>query len=381
MSHPYDTLPEKAFWSPAVAKRHPFDIETMWSPKWPISRRAPIVTFGSCFAQHIGRAMAGRGYAWTSMEPAPTGLSPENARRFNYDVFSARTGNIYRVSLLRQWVSWALGDTSPPDIGWETPQGRVLDPFRPMIEPDGFASHEEMLAARATTIAAFGKAIREAQLFVFTLGLTEGWLDTDGYEYAMCPGTVGGTYDADRHIFENARYPDIRRDLREAIAMMRAVNPKLRILLTVSPVPLTATASGQHVLTATVHSKSILRAVAGDIAGTYRYVDYFPSYEIVTAPPFRGMAFEPNMRSVNPKGVAQVMDRFFADLATAFPKTALSKTDQPKTGRSVAKPAGSAASASAAAENAAGAGGDAEDDDLVCEEALLEAFSTDRPRP
>jgi hypothetical protein len=117
MSHPYAGLPEKAFWSPAVGKRHALDIERLWSPKAPISRRASIVTFGSCFAQHIGRAMADRGYTWSSMERAPRGLSPENARRFNYGIFSARTGNIYRTSLLLQWTSWALGHELCGNLG------------------------------------------------------------------------------------------------------------------------------------------------------------------------------------------------------------------------------------------------------------------------
>ena len=39
--------------------------------------------------------------------------------------------------------------------------------------------------------------------------------------------------------------------------------PKLRILLTVSPVPLTATAGDDHVLLATTYSKSVLRAGRG----------------------------------------------------------------------------------------------------------------------
>ena len=40
------------------------------------------------------------------------------------------------------------------------------------------------------------------------------------------------------------------------------MNPKARLVLTVSPVPLAATASGSHVLPATIYSKSVLRAAA-----------------------------------------------------------------------------------------------------------------------
>jgi hypothetical protein len=48
----------------------------------------------------------------------------------------------------------------------------------------------------------------------------------------------------------------VHRDLLAAIAVARAANPDLRILLTVSPVPLTATATGEHVLSANSHSNN-----------------------------------------------------------------------------------------------------------------------------
>ena len=81
--------------------------------------------------------------------------------------------------------------------------------------------------------------------------------------------------------------------MQQAMALMRSANRGLRFLLTVSPVPLTATNSGNHVLVATVDSKSRLRAVAGQLARTVSRVDYFPSYEIISAPPFRGSFFRP----------------------------------------------------------------------------------------
>jgi hypothetical protein len=40
----------------------------------------------------------------------------------------------------------------------------------------------------------------------------------------------------------------------------------LRIVLTVSPVPLVATVTGSHVVPATIYSKSVLRIAAQEIA-------------------------------------------------------------------------------------------------------------------
>lgn len=47
---PYSNLPERNFWSPAVGKRQAMDIDALWVPKWPVTPRTKVVTFGSCFA-------------------------------------------------------------------------------------------------------------------------------------------------------------------------------------------------------------------------------------------------------------------------------------------------------------------------------------------
>lgn len=350
--NPYDALPQEAFWSPAVAKKHMLDISGLWKAPFLILPKAKIATYGSCFAQHFSRALVARGYTWLNAEPAPAGVSEETARQFNYGIFSSRTGNIYTTSLLRQWVEWALEKSAPPMIHWEK-NGRIYDPFRPSIEPDGFGSVEEMLRSRNTCIAAFRESILTCNLFVFTLGLTESWWDAqDGFEYPMCPGTHAGTYDAKRHVFRNQDYGFVRDNLMQAITMIRkSREQRMRVLLTVSPVPLTATNSGNHVLVATMDSKSVLRAVAGNIAANGKGISYFPSYEIINSPVFRGTFFEPNQRSVNGHGVNHVMDCFFAGL------------DQDQAAARAARRAAQQAEAEPASA-----------DDVKCDEELLEIF-------
>jgi hypothetical protein len=350
---PYESLTEKAFWSPAVAKRNMFDIADLWVPKFKIDQKTRVATFGSCFAQNIGRALKGRGFNWMIAEPAPTGLQEENARKFNYGIFSARTGNIYTVSLLKQWVGWAKGDAVPDEV-WSK-DGRYYDPFRPNIEPGGFESVQELKCSREAAIEAFKATLTDSKVFVFTLGLTESWFNkTHGYEYPMCPGTVAGDFDPDQHIFVNQDYLFIKKTLTETLNQIRELNPYIRFLLTVSPVPLTATMSGNHVLIATMESKSVLRAVAGAVSRQYMSVDYFPSYEIFNAPPFRGAFFEANQRNVNHAGVEHVMDLFFSSLRSKFPYK-----EEPATGKGRGEKQRKAASRQ----------------DAVCEEELLNAFA------
>ena len=316
--NPYQNLPEKAFWKPAVASKNMFDISDLWDPKFDLRPQHKVATFGSCFAQHIGTALKNHGFSWLDTEPAPFGLSPENCKTYGYNVFSCRTGNIYTTSLLKQWVEWALDKKIPGTECWQKNE-RFYDPFRPNIEPNGFESEEEMQISRQQTIKSFRQVIEQSNVFVFTLGLTESWFNKEhGYEYPMCPGTIAGEFDERNHIFKNQQFGFIIKNLSDAIEMMLGINKKLRFILTVSPVPLTATNSGNHVLVATMESKSILRAVAGQLATNKNYLDYFPSYEIINSTPFRGIFFDSNQRTVNPYGVNVVMDSFFHSLQTKF---------------------------------------------------------------
>jgi len=352
--NPYTELGEKHFWSPAVGKIEATKISSLWDPKQDLSPRHKISTYGSCFAQHFGRALKARNYGWMLSEEGHSDLTSETAARFNYGVFTARTGNIYTVSLLRQWTDWALGVRKPPSEVW-VKGGRFYDPFRPNIEPDGFASEAEVVASREMTIEAFRKSFTEANLFVFTLGHTESWNNIEGYEYPMCPGTIAGIFNKDKHKFINHVHRDIIRELRQTVAMMRSVNPELRILLTVSPVPLTATMSGNHVLTGTLESKSTLRSVAGELTRSHNVFDYFPSYEIISSAPFQGMFYNENKRTVRQAGVDFVMDSFFTCIESKF-------RPQLENQRAAIPPGSSTP--------------DESDPDLICEEELLEAFNS-----
>src|SRR5690606_34218267 len=129
-----------------------------------------------------------------------------------------------------------------------------------------FRTAEEMVRSRQAAIGAFRQSLVTARVLVFTLGLTESWFNRrHGYEYPMCPGTVAGEFDEASHQFVNQDFPNIKRALIDTLRRIKAVNENIRVLLTVSPVPLTATMSGNHVLVATMESKSILRAVAGAV--------------------------------------------------------------------------------------------------------------------
>jgi hypothetical protein len=84
--------------------------------------------------------------------------------------------------------------------------------------------------------------------------------------------------------------------------------------VTVSPVPLAATAEDRHVLVATNYSKAVLR-VAADMLARLDGVAYFPSYEIIMSPSSRDAHFDDDLRSVREAGVEHVMRLFFKHAA------------------------------------------------------------------
>jgi hypothetical protein len=331
--HPYLTLPARSFWRPAVAEPAPSSIEDLWTPKFGLDPQDPIVTAGSCFAARIGSELRQRGMTWFDAEPAPADLSPGQRLERHYGEFSFRTGTIYTPALLLQWVSWALQRSTPPVGAWRE-EDRWYDAYRPSVEPEGHTSLQEMLDARAVTLSAIRTAVSSASCLIFTLGLTEAWRDrADGTVLPTCPGTVRGAFDRDRHEFHNYTFTELQGDLGEAITLMRSVNPALRVLITVSPQPLTATATGGHALVANTYTKSVLRAVAGELALADALVDYFPSYELITGIPFKSAFYAPNLRSVTDEGVAFVMSHFMRAYQIGAPGAhaqAVGPTDPPR---------------------------------------------------
>lgn len=319
--NPYKDLDDKFFWKTGVSMLHPSNIAKIWDPKFIIRKNHKVSTYGSCFAQHIGNALEKRGYHWLISELPPKNMSHESSKYFNYKKFSSRTGNIYTASLLRQWVEWSVDKSLVPDEVW-LKNGRYYDPFRPTIEPNGFDSYEELVKSREYCLDCFYKSFVESDFFIFTLGLTESWFNIDGWEYPMCPGTAAGEFDPERVFFLNQDYLRIKKDLDVALGLMRKYNPRVKVILTVSPVPLTATYSGSHVLKATMASKSILRAVADFFEKNKKFVDYFPSYEIINSPVYSGYFFEHNKRNVSVTGVDHVMKLFFEDMYSKYPEIA-----------------------------------------------------------
>jgi hypothetical protein len=172
---------------------------------------------------------------------------------------------------------------------------------------------------RQTHFKAFRTAIESMSVFVFTLGLTESWVDArDGTVFPLAPGVAGGVFDETQFEFKNYTVEEIVADMQWSIDFIRRINPGVKLLITVSPVPLNATAVDRHVFVSTTYSKAVLRVAAEKICSGNTLCDYFPSFEIITSPYARGAYFGPDCREVTEQGVHHVMSTFlrhYGDLA------------------------------------------------------------------
>ncbi|HQV56471.1 MAG TPA: GSCFA domain-containing protein [Ilumatobacteraceae bacterium] len=350
-THPYAANADYQRWHRGVTWVPPGALDPMVNPRIRVTEQDRVATIGSCFAQHLSRHLMRSGLNYYVAETAPPELSPTDSADRQYGVYSARYGNVYTVAQAEQLIARAFGNFAPVDHCWTHPSGGYADPFRPTVEPNGFSSVDALEADRNSHLAAVRTMFEQSDILVFTLGLTEAWRSRlDGAVYPTAPGVNAGTYQPDVHEFVNFDIDQVRAGLIRFCEAVRAINPRVRVLLTVSPVPLVATYEPRHVLVSTTYSKSVLRVAAQAALDQLPYVDYFPSYEIISTASTSRNYYRDDLREVTDMGVAHAMRCFTHHFIHARPWSA---------------------SIDAAPAIAAGAGDSGAD--VICDEATIAA--------
>lgn len=352
--NPYENLPEISYWKTGVVSCPANEIDMKQQFKFQLNKSSKIMTAGSCFAQHIANYLRSNGLFTLDYEQPPECINEDTAKQLGYMIYSARYGNIYTARHFLQLAREAFGEKVPNDRVWEK-DGRYYDAQRPQIQPGGYHSKEEVIEHRELHLRRVKQLFLDMDILIFTLGLTECWQLSDcSTVFPTAPGVLAGSYDPGKYTFKNLDCFDIVSDIDELNAyLQKKRNRPFNILLTVSPVSLTATASGKHILYANTYSKATLRAAAG-ILENRPNIDYYCSYEIITNPASSCSFFNENLRTVRSEGVTVAMKSFgkSANIAIddGIQHLALNGTHL----------------VSPVVED--------EDDDVVCEDALLEAF-------
>lgn len=250
-----------------------------------------IFTIGSCFARNIERALLAQGQAVARPVLDIPGLE------FRPPHSLVLLNKFTTHSMLNE-LRWAL------EPGAAFPAQSLLEEGEGWIDPQVVgdvapAPREVVLARRPHLRAAFAGAA-ECDVVVLTLGLVEAWWDAQtGLYLNRAPGYR--TVKRHKGRFE-LRLLDHAAN-REALEQVRALlvrhgRPGLRMVVTVSPVPMSETFTGRDVLVANAYSKATLRAVAEDFARAHPDVDYYPSWESVTLSD-RRVAFQEDLHHVS----------------------------------------------------------------------------------
>lgn len=308
--HPYRSQPDRSFWARSVSSNWD-PLQTVRAGTELLRPDDRVLSLGSCFAANLVPYLRENGYTYVETERRHAEFADSPEENLSYGKFSAAYGNIYTTRQFLQLLHRAYGHFYPIEDRWHD-SNEVVDPFRPGLRYRA-QSDAEFDALTAYHLSRVRAAFEEATIVIFTLGLTEAWCSAaDGAVYPACPGTIAGTFDPDRHVFHNFSVSEIVDDLRAILTRLRFIRADMRVILTVSPVPLVATATDDHVLVASTYSKSVLRVACGEVAAQDPGCAYFPAYELITGPQAPEDFFEPDRRNASRKGIDTVMAAFLA---------------------------------------------------------------------
>jgi hypothetical protein len=277
------------------------------TPSFKINKNDKIFTIGSCFARNIEEHLEELGYniPMTSFAVPKHEMGP--TRRPNGIL------NKFSPACIFQELSWCEqiysvgGKVSPNDIEhmlFEQNDGLVID-----LHIGGYipVTKERALRRRQEIYDVFSQAF-SSQVVIVTLGLIEAWYDTkENLVIQRYPHDI--IQDADgRFKFIRFNYGACYDQVQNTISLIRKHAPGCKFLITTSPIPLKQTFTDEDVIVANTYSKSVLRAVCGEIVEKNKLVDYFPSYENVMMT--RGSdVYQEDLRQIKDTFIAQIANR------------------------------------------------------------------------
>lgn len=297
------------------------------NPKFKLTRADSIFTMGSCFARNVEHALVESGLR---VLPDKFDFPPE--------LLAAKAAELARASLhaplhYRVIVRSVLNKYSPLSMLNEFQ--RVLEPerhaaphkgliqvdgdrwFDPQAKDTGMHGLKDSLMVRFL-IEKATQEVHDASAVFLTLGFTETWLDGEtGTVLNFAPPPLLIKKWPQRFRFFNATFTDVLESLEGLHQIIsHRVRPDMKFVVTVSPVPLNTTFTGNDIIAANTYSKSTLRAAADAFCARHANADYFPSYEMVmsTNP---DLAWKPDRIHVTQELVDFIIGRFMAGYVEA----------------------------------------------------------------
>ena len=226
-------------------------LHTDFSPEplsYRIGLKSQIVTIGSCFAEVMGNRLVDN----------------------KLSVLNNPFGTIFNPVSMAKLLTMALYGQTPDEDRY--------------VERDGVWFHydfhsslwgntqDELRTKLIATLEQTADAIRKADFLLLTLG------SAVVYRHIETGKVVANCHKMPGSLFEKYLYQidHLRDDMTRLMKTLHKVNPKLKVLLTVSPVRHT-----RDTLPLNNVSKSILRVLAHELTIWNNWIVYFPAYELM----------------------------------------------------------------------------------------------------
>jgi hypothetical protein len=283
-----------------------------------------VFTIGSCFALNVRRALAAGGFA---TYPNYAGVDYDRTHEIFDQIPKREMPLHYDTFTMRQEFEAALGVWKDRERGYWPVRDALVnqllkaeevsqDPYRKLT----YATTPQRLGELSNRVtAAVREGLETSRLIVITLGLTEVWQHNETGKYLCRPPTTGYGGGEGRATFRLSTFTENYENVKAMLNLLFTTFPDRHVVLSVSPVRLERTYSNMDVGTANIESKSILRAVAGQISREYPdQVTYYPSFEMAMgglgALTGTGSVFESDGRHVRQDFVDRVVGTFIAQV-------------------------------------------------------------------
>lgn len=247
-----------------------------------IHENAKITAFGSCFAQHISNHLNKRSFIV---------LNKQERRSY---VVHFNNEMVHTFSIKQQF-DWVLRGAEFSQTLWHSKAGDDIN-------------YDENVRRQTREL------FDQTDVFIFTLGLSEIWHDTQTEE-VFWRTVPEDEFDPERHKFRLTTVEENFANLKSIYETIMEYRPDAKIILTLSPIPLNATFREIGCVAANSVSKAILRVAIDQMLRTYGSngnLFYYPAYEIVREV-FRD-SFEADNRHVKVPIIHYIMccfERFF----------------------------------------------------------------------
>jgi len=312
--HRKDALPEELNGTLACQRLREPLFSPAISPGFKIEREDKIFAIGSCFARGVELALIDQ-----KMDVLSKAAEFDSFPILNDELALGFT-NKYNTFSIYDELRWALDPAAefPSQSLVDLGNGIFYDPHtNPALQLAGL---DETMHRRGI-IQMVTRRILQCRVVIITLGLVEVWRDNVANVFINQVIPSMHTRYPERYDLHVTNFVENLSNLERIHDLLsRFGHEHVQIVVTVSPVPLQATFSGEDVVVANTYSKSLLRAVAQEWAAAHKNVHYFPSYEIVQNSD-RTLTWEEDLRHVKGKVVRHIMSLFLRNYCSGLPVT------------------------------------------------------------